>query len=144
MLIYFKVHWTIKFNLSLIYLDESRQELEKYGWSFSNNFESTVINLERYINWTKHNSKGDIFTPRTGHSVAVFNDMLYLFGGSEVNTLLNDFYEYSMTNDTWKKLEISGKIPSPRSGTKSCVCQGKIYYYGGYTQVKLFFLNLSY
>lgn len=99
-----------------------------------NSTQSEAINLDNYTEWVRHNCTGTQFTPRTGHSVCCLNECIYQFGGSDQNQLLNDFYEYSINTETWRKLETKGERPSPRSGAKCCVCNDKIYFYGGYTQ----------
>lgn len=44
------------------------------------------------------------FTPRTGHSVVVLDDHLFLFCGSDNENILNDMYMYNITTMKWTLL----------------------------------------
>mmetsp|Transcript_117160 Transcript_117160/g.373174 ORF Transcript_117160/g.373174 Transcript_117160/m.373174 type:complete len:792 (+) Transcript_117160:52-2427(+) len=78
---------------------------------------------------------GQVYTPRTGHAVVVWNHCFYLMGGTDENARQNDIYRYDVRNGTWFCLEpVSGCAPSARSGSKAVVCRDSIFYFGGYTK----------
>jgi len=78
---------------------------------------------------------GQVYTPRTGHAVVVWNHCFYLMGGTDENARQNDIYRYDVRNRTWVCIDpVSGNAPSARSGSKAVVCRDSIYYFGGYTK----------
>lgn len=79
--------------------------------------------------------QGQVYTPRTGHAVVVWNHHFYLMGGTDENARQNDIYRYDVRNQSWVLIEpVSGKAPSARSGSKAVVCRDSIYFFGGYTK----------
>jgi len=44
---------------------------------------------------TLEEPKGDIPSPRYGHTAVVYKEMMYVFGGWDGTRTLNDFYQYS-------------------------------------------------
>jgi len=78
---------------------------------------------------------GQVYTPRTGHAVVVWNHCFYLMGGTDENARQNDIYRYDVRNRTWVCIDpVSGHAPSARSGSKAVVCRDSIYFFGGYTK----------
>lgn len=79
--------------------------------------------------------KGQVYTPRTGHAVVVYNHCFYLMGGTDENARQNDIYRYDVRNRTWVCIDpVTGHAPSARSGSKAVVCSDSIYFFGGYTK----------
>ena len=62
--------------------------------------------------------------PRIGHASFIFQDFLYIFGGSiQDGNLLNDLWKLDLSNFSWEKILENNKfpenelfVPSPRSG----------------------------
>lgn len=78
---------------------------------------------------------GQLYTPRTGHAVVVWNHCFYLMGGTDENARQNDIYRYNVRQRTWILVEpTSGHVPSARSGSKAVVCRDSIFFFGGYTK----------
>jgi len=78
---------------------------------------------------------GQVYTPRTGHAVVVWNHCFYLMGGTDENARQNDIYRYDVRNRTWTCIEpVSGHAPSARSGSKAVVCRDSVFFFGGYTK----------
>mmetsp|Transcript_14498 Transcript_14498/g.41674 ORF Transcript_14498/g.41674 Transcript_14498/m.41674 type:complete len:490 (-) Transcript_14498:94-1563(-) len=78
---------------------------------------------------------GQVYTPRTGHAVVVWNHCFYLMGGTDENARQNDIYRYDVRQRLWVCVEpVSGDAPSARSGSKAVVCGDSIFYFGGYTK----------
>jgi len=78
---------------------------------------------------------GQLYTPRTGHEVVVWNNRFYLMGGTDENARQNDIYQLDVQNMSWSLLEpVTGNTPSARSGSKAVVYRDSIYFFGGYTK----------
>lgn len=86
--------------------------------------------------WQRVDSQsGQLYTPRTGHAVVVWNHCFYLMGGTDENARQNDIYRYNVRQHTWILVEpTSGHVPSARSGSKAVVCRDSIFFFGGYTK----------
>ena len=58
---------------------------------------------------------------------------VYLFGGSNGETLLNSMLHFDFQSFELSELRVKGQVPSPRSGVAAAaIGNRKIYYYGGY------------
>merc|ERR1719375_3022539 len=86
--------------------------------------------------WSRVNLQmGQVYTPRTGHAVVVWNHCFYLMGGTDENARQNDIYRYDMRNRMWTCIDnVSGHVPSARSGSKAVVCRDSLFFFGGYTK----------
>jgi len=62
-------------------------------------------------------------------SVAVFNELVYVFGGGYYNGL-KTVYAYNPQTDTWTK---KSDMLTPRTVSQACLVNGKIYVIGGAT-----------
>ena len=71
----------------------------------------------RTIAWTQLDCIGYIPAPREGHSAALVNDVMYIFGGrTEEGTDLGDLAAFRITSRRWYTFQNMGPSPSPRSG----------------------------
>lgn len=86
--------------------------------------------------WQRVDSQsGQLYTPRTGHAVVVWNHCFYLMGGTDENARQNDIYRFNVRQRSWILVEpTSGHVPSARSGSKAVVCRDSIFFFGGYTK----------
>ena len=67
--------------------------------------------------WSQQDCIGYIPATREGHSAALVNDVMYIFGGrSEEGTDLGDLAAFRITSRRWYTFQNMGKSPSPRSG----------------------------
>eukprot|EP01060_Flectonema_neradi_P014361 TRINITY_DN21060_c0_g1_i2.p1 TRINITY_DN21060_c0_g1~~TRINITY_DN21060_c0_g1_i2.p1 ORF type:complete len:350 (+),score=50.60 TRINITY_DN21060_c0_g1_i2:146-1051(+) len=64
------------------------------------------------LTWSKQ-SDSDAPTPRCGASLCSEGGHLYLFGGTDGKTRLNDLYCYSTENSLWTTITATGSIPPP-------------------------------
>ena len=79
--------------------------------------------------------------PRIGHGSFIFQNFLYIFGGSiQDGNLLNDLWKLDLNNFTWEKIFENNQteenrliIPSPRSGFSLLHKEddNKVYIFGG-------------
>ena len=71
----------------------------------------------RFNTWSQLDCIGYIPTPREGHSAALVNDVMYIFGGrTEEGTDLGDLAAFRITSRRWYTFQNMGPAPSPRSG----------------------------
>ncbi len=78
---------------------------------------------------------GNVYTPRTGHAVVVWNNRFYLMGGTDENARQNDIYQLEVATSTWSLIDpVTGQPPSARSGSKAVVYRDSIFFLGGYTK----------
>lgn len=67
--------------------------------------------------WAQLECIGFIPAPREGHSAALVNDVMYIFGGrTEEGADLGDLAAFRLTSRRWYTFQNMGPSPSPRSG----------------------------
>jgi Galactose oxidase, central domain len=74
--------------------------------------------------WQKLLQEGDIPQPRSGHTLSIKDDCIFMFGGLlEITKEVNDTYRYEIATSTWANLRLCPKIdykddfcPSPDEG----------------------------
>lgn len=67
--------------------------------------------------WVQLECIGYIPAPREGHSAALVNDVMYIFGGrTEEGADLGDLAAFRLTSRRWYTFQNMGPSPSPRSG----------------------------
>ena len=67
--------------------------------------------------WSQQDCIGYIPAPREGHSAALVNDVMYIFGGrTEEGTDLGDLAAFRISSRRWYTFQNMGPSPSPRSG----------------------------
>lgn len=67
--------------------------------------------------WTRQDCIGYIPAPREGHSAALVNDVMYIFGGrTEHGDDLGDLAAFRISLRRWYTFQNMGPSPSPRSG----------------------------
>ncbi|KAK5938259.1 Negative regulator of mitotic exit [Knufia obscura] len=67
--------------------------------------------------WTQQDCIGYIPAPREGHSAALVNDVMYIFGGrTEHGDDLGDLAAFRISLRRWYTFQNMGPSPSPRSG----------------------------
>jgi len=54
--------------------------------------------------WTLVNPTGDIPTPRHNHSAILFDSKIWIFGGTNEDSVLNDLYVYDITQNSFLKI----------------------------------------
>ncbi|KAK4684618.1 hypothetical protein P7C73_g5552, partial [Tremellales sp. Uapishka_1] len=82
--------------------------------------------------WTELSCIGYIPVPREGHAAAIVDDVIYCFGGRDVNGKdLGDLAAFRITNQRWYMFQNMGPAPTARSGHSMVAAHGKIYVLGG-------------
>ncbi|KAG5514025.1 hypothetical protein PMAC_000647 [Pneumocystis sp. 'macacae'] len=84
------------------------------------------------------NAKWEQITPstnlppaRTNHIMIAYQEMLYLFGGTNGNQWFNDVWVFDYKNLSWKEIVCNGCIPQPREGHSASLVDDIIYIFGG-------------
>ena len=71
----------------------------------------------KVVAWSQLDCIGYIPAPREGHSAALVDDVMYIFGGrTEEGTDLGDLAAFRITSRRWYTFQNMGPSPSPRSG----------------------------
>ena len=83
-----------------------------------------------YNSWTPLTS---FPTPRSSHTLVLYNNLLIMFGGSTESAKHNDLYTYDIiTKQSWKKESTTGINPIRVSGHSAVVKDSKMYVFGGF------------
>ena len=70
--------------------------------------------------------------PRSGHSAAIHNGNMYVFGGkNEDAEKLNDLWVYNIADKRWAEIEAEGEIPFERSGHSADIYDDYMVVFGG-------------
>jgi len=70
--------------------------------------------------------------PRKNHCAFIYDEKMYIFGGSSGSTCLNDFWHYDFDTQIWTQLDSSrGDTPKPRTEATMTVLGDKAYLQGG-------------
>jgi N-acetylneuraminic acid mutarotase len=71
---------------------------------------------------------------RERHVAVSHDNLMFIFGGYDGISRLNDFYEFNVDNNTWQEVIYSGSglPPSPRHSTCATVYDGNMYVFSGY------------
>jgi hypothetical protein len=72
-------------------------------------------------------------TPRSGHSAVVYKNEMYIFGGWNGHSSLDDFYSFNFETLTWKKIETES-CASKRRMHSTVVYKDKLYLFGGFDE----------
>ncbi|KAL4451138.1 hypothetical protein ABPG74_021460 [Tetrahymena malaccensis] len=76
-------------------------------------------------------------TKRSGASLSLYSDYVFVFGGQNEETRLNDLWCLNMSqtdnqgNIIWQKINPEGDIPSGRSGHQSVTYKNYLFVFGG-------------
>jgi N-acetylneuraminic acid mutarotase len=95
-----------------------------------------VLNTFTY-RWThlknQNSSDKDVWPfQRYGHTVASYEEDIYLFGGRNDRTPCNCLYKFSTNTLKWSKPKVTGDVPGKRDGHSACVIGKYMFVFGGY------------
>ncbi|KAF9121264.1 Negative regulator of mitotic exit, partial [Mortierella sp. GBA39] len=68
---------------------------------------------------------------RSGHSAAVYDGKIYIFGGADADYFYNDIWCFDTRALTWTPIPASGYLPTGRHGHSSTIVDGVLYVFGG-------------
>ena len=70
--------------------------------------------------------------PRSGHSAAIFNGNMYVFGGkNDSSEKMNDLWVYNIADKRWVEVMADGDPPLERSGHSADVYDDYLVIFGG-------------
>ncbi|SLM34847.1 Kelch-type beta propeller [Lasallia pustulata] len=95
-----------------------KEKLYLFGGTNGTQWFNDVWSYDPRVNgWTQLDCIGYIPATREGHSAALVNDVMYIFGGrTEEGTDLGDLAAFRITSRRWYTFQNMGPSPSPRSG----------------------------
>ncbi|KAJ1921186.1 hypothetical protein H4219_000784 [Mycoemilia scoparia] len=83
--------------------------------------------------WTYISPIGPLPPGRAGHSCNIFDQNIYIFGGTDSKTCFNDLWSFSLVDRVWSQIKPLGATPPARYGHASAIADGCIYIMGGRT-----------
>ncbi|OMJ69664.1 hypothetical protein SteCoe_32538 [Stentor coeruleus] len=70
----------------------------------------------RTYHWEEVKGKGDVPSGRSGHSAAIFKDVMIVFGGmKDITKETNDMYSYNFESQEWVMFQFEHQIKDPVS-----------------------------
>ncbi|KAI7848366.1 hypothetical protein BDC45DRAFT_317847 [Circinella umbellata] len=81
--------------------------------------------------WEFITPNGDGPSPRAGHTSVIFENKLYIFGGTDGDHLYNDIWAFDLKARIWMQVPAVGFIPVPRTYFSSAMVDGVMYIFGG-------------
>jgi len=94
-----------------------------YEYDFEQNRWTTLFKNQE-VDITKENPT--IPPGRTGLGAAIYKDSVYIFGGNEGNTKLNDLWKFDLKEKKWSPVKTENQtLPEPRNG-HSLICYKSI------------------
>ena len=100
---------------------------KKDGEYFNDFYKFTISSME----WEKISEPGGP-SPRTDHTMSLYEDALYIFAGYDGSEKFNDLYEYRLVDNQWRRVEAGGMLPINRFGHSATVCGRFLYVFGGW------------
>ena len=91
-----------------------------------------ALNVDTMV-WRQVQARGVIPEPRADHASAYMEDTkeMFLFGGWNGSTRLNDFYILDTVTSTWSSPNVTGFIPRARAGMTLNAVRDRLYLFGG-------------
>ncbi|CAE1284550.1 LZTR1 [Acanthosepion pharaonis] len=70
---------------------------------------------------------------RSKHTVVAFDEAIYVFGGDNGKTMLNDLLRFDVKDKSWGRAFTTGTPPLPRYHHSTVVYDQSMFIFGGYT-----------
>ena len=85
------------------------------------------------MTWRRVSTTGEIPQKRANHCSSFLEDTgeLFIFGGWNGTTRLNDIHILDTATCNWTRPEIGGVLPHPRAGMTLTALRGRLYLFGG-------------
>ena len=76
----------------------------------------------------------DVPSPRTDHTVVLFEGSIYVFGGYDGKSRFNDLFKCKLrgVKHKWKRIDAEGTIPLNRFGHAAVVVNNSMFVIGGW------------
>jgi len=108
-----------------------------FGGNYRNDLLSIPLPLAPESRFTEVAVSGDIPTPRSAHSMVVYNDHMYIFGGWRGlhSTHSNsDLYKFNFREKIWTLIPPKGNVPFRRRVHNCVVYNDSMYIFGGFDE----------
>ncbi|XP_023301792.2 leucine-zipper-like transcriptional regulator 1 homolog [Lucilia cuprina] len=84
--------------------------------------------------WTKMLECAEfVGAKRSKHTVVAYKDAMYVFGGDNGKTMLNDLIRFGVKDKSWGRACATGTPPAPRYHHSAVVFGNSMFIFGGYT-----------
>ncbi|XP_053617422.1 leucine-zipper-like transcriptional regulator 1 [Plodia interpunctella] len=70
---------------------------------------------------------------RSKHTAVAYKDAIYVFGGDNGKSMLNDLIRFDIREKSWTKMGCMGGPPAPRYHHSAVVHRSSMFVFGGYT-----------
>lgn len=70
---------------------------------------------------------------RSKHTVVAYKDAIYVFGGDDGKSMLNDLIRFDVKDKSWGRAIVNGTHPAPRYHHSAVVYGSSMFIFGGYT-----------
>ncbi|XP_046979238.1 leucine-zipper-like transcriptional regulator 1 isoform X1 [Schistocerca americana] len=70
---------------------------------------------------------------RSKHTVVAYSDAIYVFGGDNGKSMLNDLLRFDVKEKSWGRAFSTGTPPAPRYHHSAVVHESSMFVFGGYT-----------
>lgn len=70
---------------------------------------------------------------RSKHTIVTYQDSLYVFGGDNGKSMLNDLLRFDAKEKSWGRALVNGTLPAPRYHHSAVVHDTSMFVFGGYT-----------
>ncbi|KAL1505866.1 hypothetical protein ABEB36_005324 [Hypothenemus hampei] len=70
---------------------------------------------------------------RSKHTMVAYNDAIYVFGGDNGKSMLNDLLRFDVKEKSWGRAFATGAPPAPRYHHSAVVYNDSMFVFGGYT-----------
>ncbi|XP_024523078.1 rab9 effector protein with kelch motifs [Selaginella moellendorffii] len=81
--------------------------------------------------WSKPVMKGTHPSPQDSHSSTAVGSKLYVFGGTDGTSPLDDLFVLDTATNTWGKPDVFGDVPAPREGHSASLIGDNLFVFGG-------------
>ncbi|WP_400071483.1 kelch repeat-containing protein [Zobellia russellii] len=122
----------LKFNEKLYIIGGASSKSSKF--SDITDYKNDVWASTDGLYWQKIQTHA-IFSPRTGHSLVVFKEKMWMFGGIDENGIHHNDLYVSDDGVAWSSINMSNQGVTPRAYAKFIVFNDKLYLIGGGTTV---------
>ncbi|XP_071555210.1 leucine-zipper-like transcriptional regulator 1 isoform X2 [Temnothorax nylanderi] len=81
--------------------------------------------------WRESSERGE--STRSKHTIVAYKDAIYVFGGDNGKSMLNDLLRFDVKEKSWGRAFATGTPPAPRYHHSAVVHGASMYVFGGYT-----------
>jgi len=110
-----------------------------YGGNYLNNLLALPLPFRPENGLVEIAVSGDVPPPRSAHSLVVYNEHMYCFGGWRGIQAPNsnaDLYKLSFRERKWSHIPAKGEVPSPRRVHNAIVYKDSMFVFGGFDEKK--------